>query len=112
MLVFLLAYKVEVSNSFLFCAFVIVSAIYNASPEYVFEIIELSPNKTIFKLDGIDRYLRILSQLDIEHHITFPVLIPFMEGIKNALDLDCKIEFESVINKEENKTNTIYKFHI
>lgn len=93
-------------------AYVIVSAVYNASPEYTFEIIKFSPDETEIKVDGIDRYLRILSQLEIDQYIKFPTLIPFMKGIKDELQLDCKIDFQSDINKSENKTTTTYKFSI
>lgn len=94
-------------------AYVVISAIFNASPEYTFEVIEFSPKETIIKLDGIDRYLRILSQLNIDQYVKFPTLVPFMEGIKDELQLtDCKIDFQYAINKEENKTTTTYKFSI
>lgn len=91
-------------------AFVLVSAIYNASPEYVFEVLQFSPERTEVKLEGVDRYLRILSQLGIDQHIKFPTLIPFMNGIKDELQLSCKIDFQSEINKVENKTSVTYKF--
>jgi len=93
-------------------AFVVISAIYNASPEYSFNIIKLSPKNTSIKLEGIDRYLRILTQLKIDQHIKFPTLIPFMKGIKDELQLDCEIDYEIEINKPENKTSTTYKFTI
>lgn len=93
-------------------ALVVISAIYNASPEYTFEILKFSPNETSIKLGGTDRYLRVLSQLDIDSHIDFPVLVSFFEGIKDELNITCNIDYESDINKEENKTNTTYKFAI
>lgn len=91
-------------------AFVIISAIYNASPEYTFEVIKFTTDETIIKLEGIDRYLRILSQLEIDEYVKFPTLLPFMNGIKDELQLDCNIDFQSDINKSENKTSTTYKF--
>ncbi|MDV7695788.1 hypothetical protein N6B72_02535 [Chryseobacterium soli] len=93
-------------------ALVVISAIYNASPEYTFEILTFSPNETSIKLTGVDRYLRVLSQLELDSYIDFPVLIPFFEGIRDELNLTCTIDFESDMNKEENKTNTTYKFAI
>lgn len=93
-------------------AYVVISAIYNASPEYIFEVIKFSSVETVIKLDGVDRYLRILSQLDIDKYIKFPTLLPFMNGIKDELQLDCKIDFQSDITKCENKTLTTYKFFI
>lgn len=91
-------------------AFVIISAIYNASPEYNFHILKFSAKETIIKMFGVDRYLRILVQLEIDNCINFPTLIPFMKGINDELQLDCKIEVDSKIDKQENTTSTTYKF--
>lgn len=91
-------------------AYVIISAIYNASPEYNFQIIEFSPRETCVKMFGIDRYLRILSQLEIDSHIDFPTLIPFMKGINDELGLDCKIAVDCQIDRQENTTSATYRF--
>ncbi len=91
-------------------AYIIISAIYNASPEYSFEIIQFSKEETVVKIEGLDRYLRILSELKLEKYVEFPTLIPFMEGVRDELNLKCEIDYEMEIDKKENKTSTIYKF--
>jgi|GEM_PF-1132836 len=92
-------------------AYVIVSAIYNSSPEFIFEIIQFSSSVTEIKLNGVDRYLRVLSQLEIDQYIKYPTLNPFMDGIRDELQLDCNIDFQSdMINKTKNRTSTTYKF--
>lgn len=98
------------SRSFLI---VLISAIYNASPEYNFNVIEISKEKTIFELYGVDRYLRILNNLSISNHIEFPTLSSFMQGIKDYFKIDCKmnIDFE-IINIENNETKHTYKFEL
>ncbi|ELM3645124.1 hypothetical protein [Flavobacterium psychrophilum] len=98
------------SRSFLI---VLISAIYNASPEYNFNVIEFSKEKTIFELYGVDRYLRILNNLSISNHIEFPTLSSFMQGIKDYFKIDCKmnIDFE-IINIENNETKHTYKFEL
>lgn len=91
-------------------AYVIISAIYNASPEYNFHIIKFSEKETVIKMFGIDRYLRILSQLEIDNCISFPTLVTFMEGINDELNLGCKIEVESQIDRSKSTTSVTYKF--
>lgn len=93
-------------------AFVIICAIYNGSPEYNFHILKFSAKETIIKMFGVDRYLRILAQLEIDDCINFPTLTPFMKGINDELQLDCRIEVDSKIDKQENTTSTTYKFSI
>lgn len=98
------------SRSFLI---VLISAIYNASPEYNFNVIDFSKEKTIFELYGVDRYLRILNNLSISNHIEFPTLSSFMQGIKDYFKIDCKmnIDFE-ITNIENNETKHTYKFEL
>lgn len=90
---------------------VLISAIYNASPEYNYKVIEFSPQKTVFELNGVDRYYRILKNLEIEDHITFPTLKTFMMGIKDFLNIKCSIDINfEVLNDKEFKTKHIYSF--
>lgn len=91
---------------------VLASAIFNASPEYSFKIIKYSKEKTIFELNGIDRYFRILNELQISDYITFPTLIPFMNGIKDFFEINCRIDYNFEINKDTNVTKCIYEFNL
>lgn len=98
------------SRSFLI---VLISAIYNASPEYNFNVIEVSKEKTIFELYGVDRYLRILNNLSISNHIEFPTFSSFMQGIKDYFKIDCKMDIDfEIINTENNETKHTYKFEL
>jgi hypothetical protein len=92
---------------------VLISAIYNASPEYSFKILEFTKQRSVFELNGIDRYLRILNNLSISEHITFPTLIPFMNGIKDyyKINSSMNVDFE-IINEDTNEIKCIYKFEL
>ena len=87
-----------------------ITAIYTSNPEYVFTISEFSPEKTVLKLEGVDRYLKILKELKIDDQIELPTLLGFMEGINDELALDAKITYEIEVNEKENTTNTTYTF--
>lgn len=92
---------------------VLISAIYNASPEYSFKILEFNKNRTVFELNGIDRYLRILNNLSISQYITFPTLIPFMDGIKDYYKINSSMDVDfEIINKDMNEVKCIYKFEL
>ncbi|MDQ6531948.1 hypothetical protein [Flavobacterium sp. LHD-85] len=79
-------------------AAVVIYAIYNSSPEYNFRIIKYTPENTIVELTGVDRYLKILTQLGIEKHLTIPTFLPFVEGIKEIVNIPCQIDctFEKI----------------
>jgi hypothetical protein len=91
-------------------AIILVSAIYNSSPEFNFEIIKYRANQTMIEVHGIDRYLRVLTQLGIEGHVTFPTLLPFLKGIREYLNIKCKIthHFQKLLKKSE--TMCIFNF--
>ena len=72
-------------------AIVLISAIYNASPEYNFTITHYAEEKCVITLTGKDRYYRISTQLGIEELLTWPTLTPFFEGINDELNLNCVI---------------------
>jgi hypothetical protein len=91
---------------------VLASAIFNASPEYTFKIIEFTKEITIFELNGVDRYLRILKELEISDYVTFPTLIPFMEGIKDYFEINSTIEYDLQYIEGTNETKCIYKFNL
>ncbi len=98
------------SRSFLI---VLISAIYNASPEYNFNVIEMGKETTIFELYGVDRYLRVLNNLSISDHIEFPTLSPFMVGIRDFFKLNCKMDIDfEVTNIKNNETKHTYKFEL
>lgn len=89
---------------------VLTSAIFNASPEYTIKVINYTPEKTIFELNGVDRYLRILNQLEISEHITFPTLIPFMNGIKDELNISSELVYKCEIKEGTNEVKCTYEF--
>jgi len=72
-------------------AIILISAIYNASPEYNFSIMHYSAEKCVITLTGKDRYFRISSQLGIDELLSWPTLTPFFEGINDELELNCTI---------------------
>jgi len=73
---------------------VFITAVFTASPEYNFEIVEYTPEKTVLRVCGISRYDRIAKKLDIEQHLTWPVLTPFFEGVARELGIRCGIEID------------------
>lgn len=74
-------------------AMVVIYAVYNSSPEFNFRIIEFTPQSTTVELTGLDRYLKVLTELGIEKHVTIPTFLPFVEGIKDVLNIDCEINY-------------------
>lgn len=91
-------------------AIVLISAIYNASPEYDFNIENYTVEHTTIVLSGVDRYLRILTELGIDSFVTFPTLIPFMNGIKDTLNIDCNIEYTFEKLEKNNEAICVYNF--
>jgi len=71
---------------------VFVTAVFTASPEYNFELVKYTPEETVLRVCGISRYDRIAKELDIEQHLTWPVLNPFFEGVPQELGIRCGIE--------------------
>lgn len=72
-------------------AIVIITAIFTSSPEYVFTVGTYTPRETVFRLTGACRYYRITRKLNIEKHLTWPVLIPFFESVADDLGFSCTI---------------------
>jgi hypothetical protein len=90
---------------------VIISAIYNASPEYIFNIIVYEPDFCQIQITGIDRYHRILKNLSLDAKVNFPTLIPFMYAIKTQLNLtDIEINVACKEFSNSSETNCIYTF--
>ncbi len=67
---------------------VLITAIYNASPEYIFKITQYSAEESIINLTGKDRYYRAATTLGIAHLLVWPTLTPFFSGINDELGLD------------------------
>lgn len=72
----------------------LVSAIYNASPEYKFNIKQFDKEHCEIELQGADRYYRITKILNIEKKLQWPVLHRFMEGIGDELSADVNVKSE------------------
>jgi hypothetical protein len=79
----------------------LVSAIYNASPEYTFNIKKFSEDACEIELTGEDRYLRITKKLGISEHLQWPVLHRFMQGINDELQAGTDIKSE-MLKAEDN----------
>jgi len=73
---------------------VFITAVHSASPEYNFEVFEYLPDETTIRVFGISRYDRIAKALNIEHHLTWPELLPFFEGAAEELGIKCKVHAE------------------
>ncbi len=89
---------------------VFISAIYTSSPEYNFEFVRYSPKETIMRIFGASRYSRIARKLDIDAHISWPVLIPFFEGIAQQVGIECKIEMEIKKLEQDGSCDCLAKF--
>jgi len=72
----------------------LVSAIYNASPEYKFQIKQFSEEHCEIELRGVDRYYRITKALNIDKNLQWPVLHRFMEGISDEIHANVNIKSE------------------
>jgi hypothetical protein len=81
----------------------LVSAIYNASPEYRFDIKRFSEEHCEIELHGVDRYHRITRALGFEDKLQWPVLHRFMEGISDEMkaDVDVKSEMLKINDSSE-----------
>ena len=73
-------------------AIVIITAIFTSSPEYIFSTVTYRPQETAFRLKGTCRYYRIARNLNIEGHLTWPVLVPFFESVGHDCGFSSTIE--------------------
>lgn len=89
---------------------ILISAIYNASPEYSFEIKNYTKQESIIELSGIDRYHRITSDLSINKHLSWPTLKGFIDGITDSLKINCLAHVNLKSMKDDNTTICEYKF--
>ncbi|WP_162902852.1 hypothetical protein [Taibaiella koreensis] len=72
---------------------VAMSAIFNASPEYSFEVIRYDEDRVEMLMRGIDRYHKIARELDIHTWLSSPI-DAFAQGINDELGLSYKIAME------------------
>jgi hypothetical protein len=59
---------------------------------------------------GVCRYFRIAKKLNIESHISWPVLIPFFEGIAQQIGVECKVEMEIRKLEDDGRCDYLAKF--
>ncbi|MFT3741855.1 MAG: hypothetical protein QM752_04160 [Gammaproteobacteria bacterium] len=85
-----------------------VSAIYNASPEYGFQILQYTPAQSEFFLSGSDRYFRITKSIGMKKNLKWPVLHAFMEGIRDELSIEASIHSEMITANESGECLSHY----
>jgi hypothetical protein len=86
----------------------LILAIHNASPEYVYAIKMLSPERAIVRLTGKDRYLRIANQLGIADRLEWPTLTPFFLGVADALGINCDINHRTTYTNGIDELDVTY----
>ncbi len=91
-------------------AVVFIAALYNASPEYNFEFQKYTPEETVMRILGASRYFRIAKKLGIESHISWPVLVPFFEGIAQQIGIECKVEIETRRIEDDGQCDCLARF--
>jgi hypothetical protein len=89
---------------------VLVSAIYNASPEYQFWVERFDAAECIVHLTGVDRYYRAATALGIEQQLSWPVLHPFFEGIRDELGLQCVVSSALLSVERDARLHAKYRF--
>ncbi len=101
---------VEVPRDTRALAVVSITAIYTSSPEYNFEVLEYKPEETVIRIFGASRYFRIAKKLNIERYISWPILIPFFEGIAQQIGRECKIEMETKKLEDDGRCDSLVRF--
>ncbi len=91
-------------------AVVFISAVYTSSPEYNFEVLKYKPGETVMRIFGASRYFRIARKLDIDAYISWPVLVPFFEGIAQHIGIECKVEMETKKLENDGKCDCFARF--
>lgn len=89
---------------------VLIAAIYNASPEYRFDVEEHTAERCVVHLSGTDRYYRAAQQLGIAEHLTWPTLHPFFEGAADELGIPARVASEILSAGPEAELHTRYVF--
>ncbi len=101
---------VEVPRDARALAVVCISAIYTSSPEYNFELLKYNPEETVMRIFGASRYLRIARKLNIDRYLSWPVLIPFFEGIAQQIGIECKVEMETKKLEDDGRCDCLSRF--
>jgi len=89
---------------------VLISAIYNASPEYVFHVERYDSAACSVTLSGVDRYYRAAAQLGLVQQLRWPTLHAFFEGIRDELGIACEVESQLVAVSTDARLITRYLF--
>lgn len=74
----------------------LVSAIYNASPEYKFHVRAFSEDRCEIDLTGVDRYYRITRAMGMHKRLEWPVLHRFVEGLNDELKANSQVKSEMI----------------
>ncbi|MFT3925531.1 MAG: hypothetical protein QM778_23530 [Myxococcales bacterium] len=90
----------------------LISAIYNASPEYVFHVEHYDERLCSVRLSGVDRYYRAAESLGLVDQLTWPTLHPFFEGIRDELGIDCDVRSELLQRHSDARLVTRYTFQM
>lgn len=88
---------------------IVISAIYNASPEYQFQVHCHRADLCVLDLTGTDRYLRAARQLDIARHLQWPTLHPFLEGVAEELGIAAEVNSEVLATGPDAILHTRYR---
>lgn len=91
---------------------VLIAAIYNASPEYVFHVERYDAEQCCVRLDGVDRYYRAARDLGLVEHLQWPTLHPFFEGIRDQLGIACEVESKLLAVDVEARLSARYVFRM
>lgn len=89
---------------------ILLSAIYDASPEYEVTVERFEADLCIVHLSGVDRYYRAAVQLGIVEHLRWPTLHPFFEGVNDELSLDCDVHSQLLGVAERAELHARYVF--
>lgn len=89
---------------------VLISAIYNASPEYVFQVERYDAEQCSVLLSGVDRYYRAARELGLVELLRWPALHPFFEGIRDELGIACSVESQLLAVEPEARLRVRYVF--
>ncbi|WP_343745682.1 hypothetical protein [Chitinophaga sp.] len=89
---------------------IIIAAIFTASPEFNFEVNSYSAAEVVFTIRGTDRYHRISQQLQITHLLKWPVILPFLEGIRDVAAPGWKVA--TLASAVDENSNCDYVFRI
>jgi hypothetical protein len=89
---------------------ILISAIYNASPEYVFHVEHYDAEQCCVLLSGVDRYYRAARDLGLVEFLRWPTLHPFFEGIRDELGIACSVESQLIAVEHEARLRARYVF--